>query len=134
MLAEIEEYKDEVNPMRAFVKDAIVADKNWLVPNPYLYQVYKSYIEGKGGVAMKEQKFFGTFKEELLLKNITVVKGQKRLPAGYTGITSSKPYCTFGIKLSTMSLDFDSVTLAGAQVMIDSMNIFQANGAVPDVD
>nr|WP_315106799.1 phage/plasmid primase, P4 family [uncultured Campylobacter sp.] len=134
MLAEIEEYKDEVNPMRAFVKDAIVADKNWLVPNPYLYQVYKSYIEGKGGVAMKEQKFFGTFKEELLLKNITVVKGQKRLPAVYTGITSSKPYCTFGIKLSTMSLDFDSVTLAGAQVMIDSMNIFQANGAVPDVD
>jgi len=134
MLAEIEEYKDEVNPMRAFVKDAIVADKNWLVPNPYLYQVYKSYIEGKGGVAMKEQKFFGTLKEELLLKNITVVKGQKRLPAVYTGITSSKPYCTFGIKLSTMSLDFDSVTLAGAQVMIDSMNIFQANGAVPDVD
>nr|WP_315059107.1 phage/plasmid primase, P4 family [uncultured Campylobacter sp.] len=134
MLAEIEEYKDEVNPMRAFVKDAIVADKNWLVPNPYLYQVYKSYIEGKGGVAMKEQKFFGTLKEELLLKNITVVKGQKRLPAVYTGITSSKPYCTFGIKLSTMSLDFDSVTLAGTQVMIDSMNIFQANGAVPDVD
>ena len=134
MLAEIEEYKDEVNPMRAFVKDAIVADKNWLVPNPYLYQVYKSYIEGKGGVAMKEQKFFGTLKEELLLKNITVVKGQKRLPAVYAGITSSKPYCTFGIKLSTTSLDFDSVTLAGAQVMIDSMNIFQANGAVPDVD
>lgn len=134
MLAEIEEYKDEVNPMRAFVKDAIVADKNWLVPNPYLYQVYKSYIEGKGGVAMKEQKFFGTLKEELLLKNITVVKGQKRLPSVYAGITSSKPYCTFGIKLSTISLDFDSVTLAGAQVMIDSMNIFQANGAVPDVD
>ena len=65
MLAEIEEYKDEVNPMRAFVKDAIVADKNWLVPNPYLYQVYKSYIKGKGGVAIKEQKFFGTLKEEL---------------------------------------------------------------------
>ena len=52
----------------------------------------------------------------------------------YTGIISSKSCCTFGIKLSTMSLDFDSVTLAGAQVMIDSMNIFQANGAVPDVD
>ena len=134
MLGEIEEYKDEVNPMRTFVKDAIVADTNWLVPNTYLYQVYKSYVEGKGGVAMKEQKFFGTLKEELLLKNIVVNKGQKRLSTIYTGITSNKPYCTFGIKLSDANLDFDSICISGSQVMIEAMNIYQANGAAPDVD
>ena len=134
MLGEIEEYKDEVNPMRTFVKDAIVADTNWLVPNTYLYQVYKSYVEGKGGVAMKEQKFFGTLKEELLLKNIVVTKGQKRLSTIYTGITSNKPYCTFGIKLSDANLDFDSICISGSQVMIEAMNIYQANGAAPDVD
>lgn len=134
MLGEIEEYKDEVNPMRTFVKDAIIADANWLVPNTYLYQVYKSYVEGKGGVAMKEQKFFGTLKEELLLKNIVVTKGQKRLSTIYTGITSNKPYCTFGIKLSDANLDFDSICISGSQVMIEAMNIYQANGAAPDVD
>ena len=134
MLSEIEEYKDEVNPMRTFVKDTIVADKNWLVPNTYLYQVYKSYVDGKGGVAMKEQKFFGTLKEELLLKNIVVTKGQKRLSTIYTGITSNKPYCTFGIKLSDANLDFDSICISGTQVMIEAMNIYQANGAAPDVD
>lgn len=134
MLGEIEEYKDEVNPMRIFVKDAIIADTNWLVPNTYLYQVYKSYVEGKGGVAMKEQKFFGALKEELLLKNIVVTKGQKRLSTIYTGITSNKPYCTFGIKLSDANLDFDSICISGSQVMIEAMNIYQANGAAPDVD
>ena len=83
---------------------------------------------------MKEQKFFGTLKEELLLKNIVVTKGQKRLSTIYTGITSNKPYCTFGIKLSDANLDFDSICISGSQVMIEAMNIYQANGAAPDVD
>lgn len=134
MLAEIDEYKDEVNPMRAFVKDAIVADEKYLVPNQYLYLVYKTYIEGKGGASLKEQNFFAALKDELMLSGIKITKGQKRLPGVYAGITSSKPYCAFGIKLSAASLDFDAVNVGGAQIMIEQMNVYQINGAYPDAE
>ncbi|QCD52487.1 phage/plasmid primase, P4 family [Campylobacter sp. RM16192] len=132
MLAELEEYKDEVNPIRAFVRDAIVADENYMVPNKYLYGVYKSFIEEKGGTPLKEKNFFRALRDECLINNIVISGGQKRLQKCYVGLTNDRPYCTFGIKLNS-NLDFDTVNFGGQAVMIESMSIYQANGAKADV-
>lgn len=131
MLAELEEYKDEVNPIRAFVRDAIIADDKYLVPNKYLYNVYKSFIGEKGGKPLSEKKFYTALKDECLMNNIVITGGQKRLKAHYVGLTNDRPNCTFGIRLNE-NLDFDSINLSGQEVMTASMNIYQADGARAD--
>lgn len=131
MIEEIEAYKDDVNPIRAFVRDAIIADEKYLVPNKYLYGVYRSFIEEKGGTPMKEKNFFNALNDECLLSGFSVSYGQKRLQSHYVGLTNDRPRCAFGIRLSS-NLDFDAVNFGGQQVMIEAMSIYQINGAKAD--
>lgn len=48
MRDELEAYKDEVSPLRAFVRDAIITDENYKIPSQYLYKLYSDWAEDNG--------------------------------------------------------------------------------------
>ena len=120
MRDEIEEYKDDVNPMRVFVREALRADKFCFIPNNYFYAVYKQYISDKGGQPLSSKRFFTTLKDELKLDNINISQGRKRVTGSNPGLAEI-PRCTFGVRL-TDDLEFDSLSFAGATVNIKDMN------------
>lgn len=120
MIDEIEEYKDDVNPMRVFVREALRADKFCFIPNNYFYAVYKQYITDKGGQPLSSKRFFTSLRDELKLENINISQGRKRVTGSNPGLAEI-PRCTFGVRL-TDDLEFDSLSFAGATVNVRDMN------------
>ena len=132
MTNELEEYKDDVNPLRAFARDMLVADEKYYIPNIYLYKVYMQFITDKGGKPISSKRFYSSLRDELMMNNITISFGRKRI-SNFTvqpGL-SSVPNCTFGIKFSE-DLEFDAVNIDGATVLTSSMSFYDKNGAKSD--
>lgn len=65
MVQEIEEYKDDINPIRKYVSENIELDKEVMIPKKYLYAHYKEWTEAKGHKSLNEQNFWKKIKEEL---------------------------------------------------------------------
>ena len=106
MQTELEEYKDSVNPLRTFVKDAIIADPDYFVPSVPLYKVYLAYMNDKGGKPLTHKNFAGI---------------------------GDRPRCFFGFRVSSDNLDFDSVKIEnGGELIINQISYYQANGAKAD--
>lgn len=120
MLTEIEEYKDEVNPVRTFIKEAIREDKFCYIPTAYLCQVFKQYIADKGGYKMSDAQFLSRLKAELKLLDIKACSIRKRISRLSPGV-SDNPRC-MGRICFTNDLEFTSVMISGATVMIEDMN------------
>ncbi|MDL0088503.1 phage/plasmid primase, P4 family [Campylobacter gastrosuis] len=131
MLSELEEYKDEINPIRTFVREGIIKDGNYLIPNKYLYNVYKAFIETKGGRALAEKSFFKALRDECMMNNIVISYGQKRLNMVYAGLTNNRPNCAFGIRLSD-DFDFESINISGVSIDVANLSIYQRDGAKAD--
>lgn len=132
MLAEIDEYKDSVNPMRSFVRDALISDKNFYIPKKYLFEVYRHYVIDKGGKPLSNKSFFTTLKDELLLDGIRVKDGRKRMPYAKPALTD-RPGCVFGLRFSD-DFEFDTISLGGQQLVVSEMSQFVKDGANPDED
>ena len=120
MLGEIEEYKDEVNPVRTFIKEAIREDNFSYIPTAYLCQVFKQYTIDKGGYKMSDTQFLSRLKAELKLLGINTCSIRKRIGKLSPGI-SDNPRC-IGRICFTNDLEFTSVMISGATVMIEDMN------------
>ena len=132
MQTELEEYKDSVNPLRTFVKDAIVADANYFVPGSALYKIYLAYMNDKGGKPIAQKNFAQALRDELTLAGISCSYGQKRMPVNYAGV-GERPRCFFGFRVSSDNLDFDSVKIEnGGEFIVNQMSYFQAGGAKAD--
>lgn len=65
MIKDLEAYKDEVSPLRRYVKDCLELDAENMIPKQYLYQHYKEYSEEKGNHALAQAKFFTKLNEEM---------------------------------------------------------------------
>jgi P4 family phage/plasmid primase-like protien len=76
LLDGIEEYKDQTNPIRAYVKEALGEDENIIIPKKLLYAHYKTWMEEKGFYTTSEPKFFQALKEHIKIED----KKQVRLP------------------------------------------------------
>ena len=132
MQTELEEYKDSVNPLRTFVKDAIIADPDYFVPSVPLYKVYLAYMNDKGGKPISQKNFAQALRDELTLAGISCSYGQKRMTLNYAGI-GDRPRCFFGFRVSSDNLDFDSVKIEnGGELIINQISYYQANGAKAD--
>ena len=132
MQTELEEYKDSVNPLRTFVKDAIIADANYFVPSVALYKIYLAYMNDKGGKPIAQKNFAQALRDELTLAGIGCSYGQKRMPVNYAGV-GERPRCFFGFRVSSDNLDFDSVKIEnGGEIIINQMSYYQAGGAKSD--
>ena len=132
MQTELEEYKDSVNPLRTFVKDAIIADTDYFVPSVPLYKVYLAYMNDKGGKPLTQKNFAQALRDELTLAGISCSYGQKRMSVNYVGV-GDRPRCFFGFRVSSDNLDFDSVRIEnGGELIINQINHYQANGAKAD--
>ena len=118
MIEEIEEYKDDINPIRKYVSENIELDKEIMIPKKYLYAHYKEWTEAKGHKALNEQNFWKKLKEELpeidtagKQKTLNNFEGLEGLPRCVEGI-----YCNssevagfsldkFEIRTNTINLD-----------------------------
>ena len=120
MLGEIEEYKNEVNPVRTFIKEAIREDNFSYIPTAYLCQVFKQYTIDKGGYKMSDTQFLSRLKAELKLLGINTCSIRKRVGKLSPGI-SDNPRCIGRICFAN-DLEFTSVMISGATVMIENMN------------
>jgi P4 family phage/plasmid primase-like protien len=77
LLENIEEYKDQSNPLRRYTRDCLEVDNNVIIPKDLLYAHYKDYIEDKGSKPLSQNNFFIKLKDEM--KNIKDL-GQLRNP------------------------------------------------------
>lgn len=100
MRDELEAYKDEVSPLRAFVRDYLIADPNYKTPNTYVYNLYTAWcdnMDAKHKIA--QNNLPARIKAELEAQGVsgvsigqtwrssTPIKGQRSVtPKGYIGL------------------------------------------------
>ena len=117
--------------MRAFVRDAVIPDENYFVPNKYLYILYKTYIEDKGGTPQKEKNFYANFIDECMMNNIKVTRGRRRMSYPLAGLSGDRPHCVFGIRANE-NLDFNKINVDGSFIEIGALSEYQIGGARSD--
>lgn len=93
MLADIDEYKDEQNPMRVFVREQIIHDADSKIEKSDLYKAYETWARQRGHQPLSNTRFFSAFKQECLYSGIKVDEskpsGGKRV---ITGISIEKDF------------------------------------------
>ncbi len=121
MKADIESYKDEVNPMRKYIEDNITLDKNSIIPKQLLYAHYKSWIDENGYKPLGESQFSKKLQDEMTditaSKNAITIKHQYLSDRSrvYGGIFCNSLYPDFEFKdhmVQTNSINFDKDTKA----------------------
>lgn len=65
MLLELEEYKDEVNPIRKYISENVLKISNSMVAKKFVYAHYKEWAHEKGGRVLGEQSFWTKMKQEM---------------------------------------------------------------------
>jgi len=65
LLNNIEDYKDQTNPIRRYISDCLEKDNEIMVPKDFLYNHYKEYMTEKGNMPLSSAKFFARLKEEM---------------------------------------------------------------------
>ena len=126
MKEELEEYKDEVNPLRTFIRDALIVDPKIMVPSQYVYALYRAYVLNSGGKPQKDSNFWKGVKEEFMGLGTKVELQQKRLKFVMQGL-HDRPRCAVGIgvnnefEIEAISMDKDIV------IKTEDMNILRDN-------
>ncbi|WP_151946628.1 phage/plasmid primase, P4 family [Aliarcobacter butzleri] len=117
MVEEIEEYKDDINPIRKYVSENIEQDKEIMIPKKYLYAHYKEWTEAKGHKSLNEQNFWKKLKEEL--PEIDTAGKQKTLN-GFDGL-EGLPRCVEGIYCN--SSEVAGFTLDKFEIRTNTINL-----------
>lgn len=74
MRTEIEEYKDEQNPMRVFVRECIISEPDATTTKANLYKYYQEWASKSGRQPLSNTRFFSQFKAECKTNNIPVAE------------------------------------------------------------
>lgn len=64
----LEEYKDDVTPLRKYIKENLEIDEEVMIPKKYLYAHYVEYSNEKGKHPLGSDKFFKALNEEMKRK------------------------------------------------------------------
>jgi len=115
LLATIEEYKDQSNPIRRYINDCLESDVESMVPKDFLYAHYKEYVSEKGGMPLSQAKFFTKLKEEF--KSLEDL-GQLRV--NVPDISKERP--RFIKNIFVNSYDIFSFSYDKAEIQTKSMN------------
>ena len=63
MQRNLQEYKEEANPVLAYFNENIVVDKSYMVARKFLYAHYKAWTEEKGHHAASERTFYSKLRD-----------------------------------------------------------------------
>lgn len=123
MRAEIESYKDEVNPIRRFVKEAIVPAPNYYIPKNYLYSLYLEFLKENGhkGQASKV-KFDRDFKDECKMLGENVQEFKKRFGNLRESLRDIEK-CYSGIRLN-LDFEISAAEVGGYEVSAERMSFY----------
>lgn len=126
MREELEEYKDEVNPLRTFIRDALIKDKNIMVPSQYVYALYRAFVFNAGGKPHKDTNFWRMVKEELSTEGVKTELKQIRLKYPLPGLLDrTRVALNIGVN---KNFEIDSVAFGeNVTIKIGDMNILQSN-------
>ena len=117
MEKEIEAYKDDINPIRNFVKESIRVDKSCMISKKLAYAFYKEWANEKGYRPFGETKFFKKIKEEI--PSIDTTGKQVRYNNEFMG--TDKP--RFIENLAIVSNEFTAFSLNGKTVNTNIITI-----------
>ena len=126
MREELEEYKDEVNPLRTFIRDALIKDENIMVPSQYVYALYRAFVFNAGGKPHKDTNFWRMIKEELGQEGTKTELKQVRLKCSMPGLLErTRVAMNIGVN---KNFEIDSVAFGEhVTIKLDEMNIAKAN-------
>jgi P4 family phage/plasmid primase-like protien len=120
MKQELEEYKDEVNPLRTFIRDALIKDKKIMVPSQYVYALYRAYIFNAGGKPQKDSNFWKGIKEELVSEGHKTELKQIRLKQPMLGL-GERTRCALHIGVNK-DFEISSISMDG-NIMVETANM-----------
>jgi len=66
----MDEYKSNVNPVRAYMKECLVKDSGFMVAKKFVYAHYQSWCDEKGHKAYASPTFWGKFGEQVEYEEI----------------------------------------------------------------
>ena len=126
MQEELEEYKDEVNPLRTFIRDALIKDKKIMVPSQYVYALYRAYVNNAGGKPHKDTNFWRMVKEELSSESVYTELKQVRLKLPMPGL-HDRPRCAMHIGVNK-EFEIEAISLEGNIIVkTQDMNLAMDN-------
>ncbi len=77
LLENIEQFKDQTNPIRRYIKDCLEDDNDVIIPKELLYNHYKVFMTEKGNMPLSSAKFFiRLYQEKKHIQDL----GQQRQP------------------------------------------------------
>ena len=116
----LNEYKDEVNPTRVFIRDAIVFNKNRFVPNKYLYMLYSEFAKERGNKPMSQTKFIQVLKDEFAMAGVKFATLARRSAIPRIGLGSVERGFA-GIDINS-DFDITSISFNGATIDLENMS------------
>lgn len=116
----LDEYKDEVNPTRVFIRDAIVFNKNRFVPNKYLYMLYSEFAKERGNKPMSQTKFIQVLKDEFAMAGVKFATLARRsaipriglgsVERGFAGIDINSDFDITSISFNGLTIDLENMS------------------------
>jgi len=79
----MEEYKDDVNPVRAYISECMEKSPGVIVAKKFVYEHYRAWCEDKGLSPYATRTFWGKVKEQIRFKEVNINSSQysnKHLP------------------------------------------------------
>ncbi|ALV24951.1 phage/plasmid primase [Campylobacter iguaniorum] len=120
MEQELSDYKDEVNPIRRYIRDAIIVERGYGVANKYLYLLYKAFCEENGNKPMSQNSFTMKLKEELTMQGAKFEVVQRKLTSSRVGLGLNERYL-LGVKIN-FDFAITSLSFGNQEVEIYAMN------------
>lgn len=111
---------EQIMVLKGFIRDALIADEGFFVPNLYLYAAYRYYAASMRSEPIVLKNFCSLLRSELAKQGVRIAKGQKRLQAK-GGVISDRPRGTYGIKLSPR-LNSGALLIDGERIPVSDMN------------
>ena len=122
MRDELEAYKDEVSPLRAFVRDYLIVDENYKTPSAYVRGLYLSWCENTGAKPLSATNFTSRLCDELKTsQNGEAVLGGQTFRMRAKGFNADTVKGFKGLRVNTSS-DIGAIVVNDVSVSVDEMS------------
>lgn len=122
MRDELEEYKDEVNPMRVFIRDCLKPSKDGGLPKNQAYQLYTRFIADRGGRSLSKAHFFQALQAELMSDGVllevarnstrSVIVGNDPASMALCRDLGDQTYMVWGVEIADApNVEFDTLAV-----------------------
>lgn len=117
MQRSIDEYKEEANPILAYLNENTQNNTQNMISKKFFYLHYKKWCEEKGHHVSSERTFFGRVKD----KYTNIRETQPHYTAIHSEILGSRPRFIVGIAL--ISDEIELINFSKTDIKIEEMNI-----------